>query len=308
MNIYYIGNIPFSNELYHHGIKGQKWGVRRFQNPDGTLTAEGRARYGTVENLNKAMAVSSSSKSTPYKVDHHANDGNKEELAKLALTTAVSLVNMNPLGIVDAGKRFAEAGISKAKASMYFKNREKNGIIDKKTGLYKKNREMSEQQDLSKVNPEFKSFNSNSKNNCMLCTTTYDLRRRGFDVTANKASIGYWQDDVSKWYPKAKLESHSSVGPKGKYSNKTMRENVRKNLAKQGPGARGNIMVKWSKSYGGHSMVYEVGKNGRVRILDGQSGKIYSNPDRILKRCNSVTTARLDNVEPDWKKVKECCR
>lgn len=34
------------NELYHHGIKGQKWGIRRYQNPDGTLTAEGRKRYG----------------------------------------------------------------------------------------------------------------------------------------------------------------------------------------------------------------------------------------------------------------------
>lgn len=34
------------NELYHWGIKGQKWGVRRYQNPDGTLTEAGRARYG----------------------------------------------------------------------------------------------------------------------------------------------------------------------------------------------------------------------------------------------------------------------
>ena len=32
------------NELYHHGIKGQKWGVRRFQNPDGTLTDAGKRR------------------------------------------------------------------------------------------------------------------------------------------------------------------------------------------------------------------------------------------------------------------------
>lgn len=37
--------VIFSNELYHHGIKGQKWGVRRFQNEDGSLTPEGRKRY-----------------------------------------------------------------------------------------------------------------------------------------------------------------------------------------------------------------------------------------------------------------------
>ena len=34
-----------NNNLQHHGIKGQKWGVRRFQNKDGSLTPEGRDRY-----------------------------------------------------------------------------------------------------------------------------------------------------------------------------------------------------------------------------------------------------------------------
>lgn len=34
------------NELYHFGIKGMHWGVRRYQNPDGSLTPEGRIHYG----------------------------------------------------------------------------------------------------------------------------------------------------------------------------------------------------------------------------------------------------------------------
>lgn len=43
------------NYLIHYGIKGQKWGVRRFQNPDGTFTAAGKARYYNSDGtLNKA--------------------------------------------------------------------------------------------------------------------------------------------------------------------------------------------------------------------------------------------------------------
>lgn len=39
--------------LCHHGIKGQKWGIRRYQNPDGSLTMEGIVRYG-YKNAKKA--------------------------------------------------------------------------------------------------------------------------------------------------------------------------------------------------------------------------------------------------------------
>lgn len=38
------------DELYHHGILGQRWGVRRFQNTDGSLTSAGRKRVSKLEN------------------------------------------------------------------------------------------------------------------------------------------------------------------------------------------------------------------------------------------------------------------
>lgn len=52
----------YNNYLYHHGIKGQHWGVRRFQNEDGSLTDAGRKRYyssdvdGANKNLSNAKA------------------------------------------------------------------------------------------------------------------------------------------------------------------------------------------------------------------------------------------------------------
>lgn len=50
-------NYVFDDELYHHGIIGQMWGRRRFQNEDGSWTPAGRERYGEGEDqVKKAKA------------------------------------------------------------------------------------------------------------------------------------------------------------------------------------------------------------------------------------------------------------
>lgn len=42
----FYNKLPITEYLAHYGIKGMKWGVRRYQNRDGSLTSAGKERYG----------------------------------------------------------------------------------------------------------------------------------------------------------------------------------------------------------------------------------------------------------------------
>lgn len=82
----YISTAPLydSEYLAHYGIKGQKWGIRRFQNPDGTLTAEGLKRYGSVKELKKAI-----------KEEYRKDQNDARRLGNLATQSAYAYKKQN---------------------------------------------------------------------------------------------------------------------------------------------------------------------------------------------------------------------
>lgn len=125
-------------ELYHHGIKGQRWGVRRFQNKDGSYTAAGKKRYQAtngdfVDKYEKASRFDADDMYTTVRSTSRTLSGTNKHYKELdqKISDAVSKIENDPSYYTKKGWKAEQArenyraklkqyknakGISKAKA------------------------------------------------------------------------------------------------------------------------------------------------------------------------------------------------
>jgi len=74
---YYVASMSYGqDELAHYGVLGMKWGVRRYENPDGTLTEAGKQRYGEQ---GKYTYTSAATKRMSRRADKYESKARKAE-------------------------------------------------------------------------------------------------------------------------------------------------------------------------------------------------------------------------------------
>lgn len=325
--------------LAHHGIKGQRWGIRRYQNEDGSLTSEGREHYGYGDGRKSGMDIYDSS-GKKSKGQFALSDKQKKYLK---------------IGAAVAGAAVAAYGAYKFSQYMDIT---KSPRFDKATGLMKKRKgllgDLGERiLDQQSVNPfgldPNDPFQEKWFMNCSKCSMTYEMRRRGFDVHAQEASFmstkdirKYFKNATEKtvmsdsapdWLKKLSADDCSQFENFYKIhdleydisrKSKDLYKQLKKDKAQQilhtceemGPNARGHLT--FFHDGGGHSIAWENDKNGITTFIDTQlanaaptyartkeGGAYFRNLLEETRPLMPAVVTRTDNATPNLDMMKD---
>lgn len=301
--------MEYPTYLIHYGVPGQKWGTRRWQYEDGSLTPKGYEHYGYGKR-----------RSTQQKIDYlksrdmiRSGKATKKVMSKLS--SSEYLHDLDSM-YVSYGYKYANNAMS-ALGNVKINEIDNIGGIEtlingKDAGTHminpamalKKNKELNLDDSLvmnsvvRRINPNY--GERGTTNNCVRCSTAMTLAKMGYStpqgLSAGRSLFGAESNGFSYWF-------NGATKVEGDY------DSISRQLAQQPKGSFGEFDISRydanGNRIGGHSMTYSVLSDGSLRIEDGQCGKMFSSMKDAMANCSAsdrgMSFTRLDNTTPNIK-------
>lgn len=283
------------SELYHHGIKGQRWGVRRFQNEDGSYTAAGKQRRGMHSKRSKEKIELSEKQKKYIKIGLIAGG------AALALVGGYYLYKNGYINnIADIGKDalggdaedIAETGI------LQFSDKVKQ--ISESTGIPLKDRLYSVTEDVDAL----ASQSVRTSNDCAPLALNFAFRRMGLDSYScgndNSHLGGLSFNELGNYF--RGISRASEVVKNGPSAKTAIKDIVAKQSQMQ-EGAVGLIFLNpIDPGDTGHFTSWVI-ENGHMKFPDVQTRSTDFIGTHIFDAFDSFRIVRLDNLEVNTKNL-----
>lgn len=272
-------SVTYSKELYHHGIKGQKWGVRRFRNKDGSLTARGKDRYGIGSGK---RSIRLTDKQKRY----------------LKIGAAVAVTGLAVYGAYKFGKNF--------NPSVYAKAGDIGGLINDSSRLSEIAEEIgvtriepgSIKDDINKSNPFYDRNKSGYAHNCSHGSMAYTLRRLGFDCIAKPMSMdeegGISLAEMGRYF-----RGIRSASKKLQVSDNSQ-ESLTRQLLQMCNNENGAVGIMEIRTNDGAHFINWENENGIVKVIDSQKPDFPDNAwFQLIDKygIKDITAVRVDDLE-----------
>lgn len=149
---------------------------------------------------------------------------------------------------------------------------------------------------LRAVNPNYSSRDKAYTTNCTNCVPAYEMRKRGYNVTARPTTKNHYlsRHPEEAWID-AKVKNTSGNGL----------DDIIDTIGKWPDGARAEVAITWKGSRNGHVIVAE-NVNGKIRFYDVQSGEKISSKLFSYVEEGKTTFWRIDNLELSDRGITAC--